>query len=189
MFYNESIYSQLLSELANQPPWADSQLRLTSSADVLTLQNGFPAVTGAASNTILNTYAVNPNYKVGYAQIWNLSIETSLMTNTTLVLTYTGTKGTDLDLLLAPNRLAPGQVGNNVQVANAGNFVYDTSGANSIYNALQARIQRRLSHGIMVNAIYTYGKSLDDASSIGGGSPVVVQNDADIRGRIRPFFF
>ena len=182
MFYNESIYSQLLSELANQPPWADSQLRLTSSAEVLTLQNGFPAVTGATSNTILNTYAVNPNYKVGYAQIWNLSIETALMTNTTLVLTYTGTKGTDLDLLLAPNRLAPGQVGNNVQVANAGNFVYDTSGANSIYNALQARIQRRLSHGIMVNAIYTYGKSLDDASSIGGGSPVVVQNDADLRG-------
>ena len=181
MFYNESIYSQLLSELANQPPWADSQLRLTSSAQVLTLQNGFPAVTGATSNTILNTYSVNPNYKVGYAQIWNVSIETGLMTNTTLVLTYTGTKGTNLDLLLAPNRLAPGQVGNTVQVANAGNFIYDTSGANSIYNALQARIQRRLSHGFMVNGIYTFGKSLDDASSIGGGSPVVVQNDADIR--------
>ena len=183
MFYNESIYSQLLSELANQPPWADSQLRLTSSAEVLTLQNGFPAVTGAASNTILNTYAVNPNYKVGYAQIWNLSIETSLMTNTTLVLTYTGTKGTDLDLLLAPNRLVPGQVGNTVPVANAGNFVYDTSGTNSIYNALQARIQRRMSHGIMANVIYTFGKSLDDASSIGGSGPgVVVQNDANIRG-------
>jgi trimeric autotransporter adhesin len=181
MFYNESIYSQLLSELANQPPWADSQLRLTSSAEVLTLQNGFPS-TGAASNTILNTYAVNPNYKVGYAQIWNLSIETALMSNTTLVLTYTGTKGSNLDLLLAPNRVAPGSVGNAVQVANAGNFVYDTSGANSIYNALQARIQRRMSHGIMVNAIYTFGKSLDDASSIGGGGPgVVVQNDANIR--------
>ena len=42
MFYNESIYTQLLSELANQPPWSTSQLRIAGANDVLTLQNGFP---------------------------------------------------------------------------------------------------------------------------------------------------
>ena len=55
-----------------------------------------------------NTYAIDPNYKVGYAQIWNLSTETTLLTNTTLSLTYTGTKGTHLDMLFAPNRTLPG---------------------------------------------------------------------------------
>ena len=81
LFYNESIYTQLLSELANQPPWSNSQLRITSPSDLLTLQNGFPS-TVAAQNTVQNTYAVNPNYKVGYAQIWNLSMETNSPTNT-----------------------------------------------------------------------------------------------------------
>ncbi len=180
MFYNESIYNQLLSELANQPPWADSQVRTTSSGDILTLENGFP-VSSSTTNRIANTYAVNPDYKVGYAQIWNFSTETALTANTSLVLTYTGTKGTNLDLLFAPNRVAPGSISTTGPVANASNFIYDTSGANSIYNALQVRLQRRMTHGIMVNGIYTYGKSMDDASSIGGGTPVVVQNDANLR--------
>ena len=188
MFYNESIYSQLLSELANQPPWSTSQLRtsslvsianVTTPTDVLTLQNGFPQ-TVTARNTIQNTYAVNPNYKTGYAQIWNLSVETNIASNTALVLTYTGTKGSNLDLLYAPNRTIPGSLSATSPIGNAGNFIYDTSGANSIYNSLQVRLQKRLSHGIMINGTYTFAKSIDDASSIGGGTPIVVQDSNNL---------
>jgi hypothetical protein len=175
LFYNESIYSQLLSELANQPPWSNSQLRITSATDVLTLQNGFPA-TVAAQNRAQNTYAVNPNYQVGYAQIWNASVETTVASNTAFVVTYTGTKGADLDMLFAPNRPAVGSLNPAGPVANAGNFIYDTSGANSIYNSLQLRLQKRMAHGIMINGTYTFAKSIDDASSIGGGTPIVVQD-------------
>jgi len=175
MFYNESIYTQLLSELANQPPWSTSALRITGANDVLTLQDGFPSSV-AGQNTIQNTYAVNPNYNVGYAQTWNLSLETNVANNTALVVTYTGTKGTNLDLLYAPNRTVPGSLSPVGPVANAGNFIYDTSGANSIYNSLQVRLQKRLSHGIMINGTYTFAKSIDDASSIGGGAPIVVQD-------------
>ena len=179
MFYNESVYTQLLSELANQPPWSTSALRVAGVNDVLTLENGFPA-TVAGQNTIQNTYAVNPNYKMGYAQIWNLSVETAIANNTALVLTYTGTKGSNLDLLYAPNRTVPGSLSATAPVANAGNFIYDTSGANSIYNSLQVRLQKRLSHGIMINGTYTYAKSIDDASSIGGGTPIVVQDSNNL---------
>ena len=188
MFYNESIYSQLLSELANQPPWSTSQLRtsslvsvggVTTPTDVLTLQNGFPQ-TVTARNTIQNTYAVNPNYKTGYAQIWNVSVETNIASNTALVLTYTGTKGSNLDLLYAPNRTIPGSLSATSPIANAGDFIYDTSGANSIYNSLQVRLQKRLSHGIMINGTYTFAKSIDDASSIGGGTPIVVQDSNNL---------
>jgi trimeric autotransporter adhesin len=180
LFYNESIYTQLLSELANQPPWSNSQLRISSPGDLLTLQDGFPS-TVAAQNTVQNTYAVNPNYKVGYAQIWNLSVETNIAPNTALVLTYTGTKGSDLDMLFAPNRPAPGSLTPTGPIANAADFIYDTSGANSIYNSLQVRLQKRLTHGIMINGTYTYGKSMDDASSIGGGTPIVVQDANNLR--------
>jgi trimeric autotransporter adhesin len=179
VFYNESVYPQLLSELANQPPWSTSELRIAGVNDVLTLENGFPANV-AGQNTIQNTYAVNPNYKVGYAQIWNLSVETAIANNTALVLTYTGTKGSNLDLLYAPNRTVPGSLSTTGPVANASDFIYDTSGANSIYNSLQVRLQKRLSHGIMINGTYTYAKSIDDASSIGGGTPIVVQDSNNL---------
>ena len=179
VFYNESVYTQLLSELANQPPWSTSELRIAGVNDVLTLENGFPANV-AGRNTIQNTYAVNPNYKVGYAQIWNLSVETAIANNTALVVTYTGTKGSNLDLLYAPNRTTPGSLSTAGPVANAGNFIYDTSGANSIYNSLQVRLQKRLAHGIMINGTYTYAKSIDDASSIGGGTPIVVQDSNNL---------
>ncbi len=96
------------------------------------------------------------------------------------MVTYTGTKGSDLDLLYAPNRTVPGSLSATGPVANAGNFIYDTSGANSIYNSLQVRLQKRLSHGIMINGTYTYAKSIDDASSIGGGTPIVVQDSNNL---------
>ncbi len=179
MFYNESIYSQLAGELANQPPWATSALLQTSAAAPLTLQNGFPAA-ATQMNTATNTYAVNPNYHAGYAQIWNLSIETALRTNTTFVVTYTGTKGTNLDMLFAPNRLPPGSTATSLPVAGAGSFIYDTSGANSLYNAVQVRLQQRMTHGLGFAVNYTYGRSVDDASSIGGGQGVVVQNPSDL---------
>ncbi len=177
MFYNESIYSQLTTELANQFPWANSQQLISQPCQPLTITNIPSSSCSATTSTVLpNTYAIDPNYKVGYAQLWNVSTETNLFTNTTLSLTYTGTKGTHLDMLFAPNRTLSGVP----QVANAGEFIYDTSGANSIYNALQVRLQQRTTHGIGGNVIYTYGKSEDDASSIGGGAPVVVQNPGDL---------
>ena len=39
-----------------------------------------------------------------------------------------------------------------------------------------------MSHGLMFMARYTYSKSLDDASTIGGGGQTVIQNNADPRG-------
>src|SRR5258708_36246864 len=64
----------------------------------------------------------------------------------------------------------------NGTVQNALGFTYDTSGASSIYHGLQVRVQRRFTKGLMINGTYTYSKSLDDASSIGGCGHVVVQD-------------
>jgi hypothetical protein len=179
IFYNESIYHQLATEMANQPPFAFAETLEASSATALTLADGFPT---QSSTVVPNTVAVNPNYKIGYAQIWNLSAERQLTTNIALVLTYTGTKGTDLDMLLGlsgATNLNAATAGDTTSVANAQGFTYDTSGANSIYNALQVRVQKRMTHGLMINGTYTYGKSIDNASTIGGGQQVIVQDIND----------
>ncbi len=100
IFYNEAIYNTLAQQyLEYEPPFATSQNLITSATQVLTLQNGFPA-----SNIISNKGGIDPFYKDGYAQIWTLGTETSFSQNWILDLTYTGTKGTNLDLLRAPNR-------------------------------------------------------------------------------------
>ncbi|HXQ25860.1 MAG TPA: carboxypeptidase regulatory-like domain-containing protein [Candidatus Acidoferrales bacterium] len=182
IFYNESIYNTLARQLAYQPPVATAQTLTTTSTQPLTLQNGFQAA--QSSTFISNTQSVDPFYKNGYAQMWNLGTETSLSANWLLDLTYTGTKGTNLDILRAPNRAPLGTPSDQIQAnrvdPNATGFTFDQSGANSIYNALQVRVVHRFTKGFMLQGIYTYGKSLDDASSIGGGAATVEQQDGNL---------
>jgi hypothetical protein len=176
MFYVESYLNTLSSEMANQPPFATANTLATLSATdptLLTIANGFPIV---SANTVTNTVAVNPNYQVPYAMIWNTSIEYNLLRNTFVELMYTGTRGVHLDELLGYS------LATDATVSNAAGFTYDTTGAFSNFNALQVRLQRRMTRGLMFMARYTYSKSLDDASTIGGGGQTVIQNNADPRG-------
>jgi trimeric autotransporter adhesin len=198
IFYNEAIYNTLAQQyLEYEPPFATSQNLITSPTQVLTLQNGFPR-----SGIISNKGGIDPFYKDGYAQIWTLGTETSFSQNWILDLTYTGTKGTNLDLLRAPNRAplgtSPLNTQNSLQIPNANSFYFDQSGANSIYNALQVRLVHRFTHGISLQGFYTFAKSLDNASTIGGSSPIVVQQDGnfaaerglssfDVRHQVRVF--
>jgi carboxypeptidase family protein len=178
MFYVESYLNTLSNEMANQPPFAvaNTQATLTGTTTPLTLQNG---LTGTLPSTVTNTVAVNPNYQVPYAMVWNTSIEYNLLRNTFMELMYTGTRGVHLDELLGFSLANSGQAG---VAKNAAGFTYDTTGAFSNLNALQVRLQKRMTHGLMFTARYTYSKSLDDASTIGGGGQTVLQNNADPRG-------
>jgi len=174
MFYVESYLNTLASEMANQPPFATANTLSTQTggaAPSLTLQTN---LSQASAGTLTNTVAVNPNYQVPYAMIWNASIEYTLPYNMFTEIMYTGTRGVHLDELLG--------FGPTNTTTNAAGFTYDTAGAFSNFNALQLRLQKRMSHGLMFMARYTYSKSLDDASTIGGGGQTVIQNNADPRG-------
>ncbi|MGA9143420.1 MAG: hypothetical protein WB007_06640, partial [Candidatus Acidiferrales bacterium] len=184
IFYNESIYNTLASNyLAYQPPFATSLSQLTTAADPLVLQTALVQIQNAPTNQIFNTTAVNPFYRDGRAQIWTLGTETTLSKNWLFDLTYTGTKGSNLDILRAPNRAPPGTSPLDTQaqlkIPDAVSFLNDQSGGHSIYNALQVRLIHRFTHGLMLQGIYTFGKSLDNSSSIGGTSPTVVQQDGN----------
>lgn len=191
IFYNVSSYNTLTRQyLAYEPPFSTSQNVITSAARLLTIENGFLGTpqTGATiscspATPCLNTGGVEPFYKNGYAQIWTLGTETSFSQNWILDLTYTGTKGTDLDQLRAPNRAPlgtpPTETQQNLQIQGAPVFYFDQSGANSIYNALQVRVAHRFTRGFLLQGTYTFAKSIDNASSIGGSAPVVVQQDGN----------
>jgi hypothetical protein len=174
MFYVESYLNTLASEMANQPPFATASTLTQQTATVVPLSfqtNLSTALPGSVTNTV----AVNPNYQVPYAMIWNASIEYNLARSTFLEVMYTGTRGVHLDELLGFSSVTNG-------TRNAEGFTYDTSGAFSNFNALQVRLQKRMTRGLMFMARYTYSKSLDDASTIGGGGQTVIQNNASPQG-------
>ncbi len=161
--------------MVNQPPTpgAVATTLNTSASQLLTLENGFPAAPAQTTNGLVtNTVAVDPRYKIGYAQIWNLSLEHQFGNQYVVELLYTGTKGTHLDLVFDPNQATPGsQIGSDQRrrIANAQDFTYETSGGDSIYNGLQVRVQRRMSNGLRMLFLYTLGHSIDDASVVGAG--------------------
>jgi trimeric autotransporter adhesin len=174
MFYVESYLNTLATEMANQPPFATASTLTQQSATTVPLSFQTNLST-ALPGTVTNTVAVNPNYQVPYAMIWNASVEYNLARSMFLEVMYTGTRGVHLDELLGFGLAAN-------TATNASGFTYDTTGAFSNFNALQVRLQRRMTRGLMFMARYTYSKSLDDASTIGGGGQTVIQNNADPRG-------
>ncbi len=182
IYYNPTALNRLATELSEQPPFAETQTLTTSAANVLTLQNGL--ATAPTNASILNTYAVQKNYKVGYAQSWNVSVQQNLSRSFFFELSYLGTKGTDLDTETVPNRAAPGSSPLNSQntlpIANAQQFIYDSSWGNSIYHAGQVRLMRRFARNMSFNVLYTYSKSIDDSSTFGGVGNVVAQNAFDL---------
>ena len=181
IFYNASIYNQLYSQFASQPPFATSNNLISRPDRVLTLADGFPI---DPQFTVLNSFAVDRGLRVGYVQQWNLDIQHPLRPNLVLTLAYNGSKGTRLDLLRSPNRAplgSPLETDQERLVSNAQGFLYDTSGASSIFHSMQLRLQRRFTSGLSANGNYVYGKSIDNASSIGGGQETVALIDNNLR--------
>jgi hypothetical protein len=85
---------------------------------------------------------------------------------------YVGTKGNHLQMNINLNQvslqlLGPGNAQSLRPYPNIGSIgaSYNCIG-NSIYHALQARVERRFSHGFTANATYVFSKSIDDASGL-----------------------
>jgi hypothetical protein len=180
IFFSGSAYGQFAAKMAAQPPFATTASLSTSAAGPLTLQNGFPTV---PSQTVTNNYAIDKNYRPAYAQTWTVALQQTLPHSLLMELEYLGTKGTGLDITEQPNRAissSPLNAQQNLQINNATGFTYETSQGNSIFHAGQVRITRRFTRGVSANALYTFSKSVDNASSFGGGGGVVAQNPQDL---------
>jgi hypothetical protein len=165
--YNTSAYQSIVQNMAFQPPFSNTATNTQSPTTPLTLQNGFPPV---PPGSISNNFGVDPNYRLGYVQIWNLDVQQQIRPTLIMNLDYTGTKGTRLDILEAPNRTETGVLFPGVQP-----FYWEDSVGDSTANALSVRVRKRLQGGFSIGGRYTFSKSLDNASTIGSGEPLVAQ--------------
>jgi outer membrane receptor protein involved in Fe transport len=148
---------------------------------------------------------VSRNLHLPYAQDWNLNIQRSFGADWLLQVGYVGTTGVRLPRFIEGNPAVylPGVDGsgnaisteNNVNqrrlysgctLAQPNNCVYGSVGeiasiSNSSYNALEASLRKRFSHGLSFLASYTWSHSIDDISSFNitgsASQPVAGEND------------
>ncbi len=162
IYHDTSVYQTSALGLAQQAPLSKSLSVQNSAACPLTLANGF----NPCSSITPNTFAVDPNFRVGYAQAWQLSVQRDLPAAIQLTATYLGVKGTRGVQQFLPNTYPIGAT-NPCPTCPSG-FVYQVSGGDSTRQAGQVQLRRRLRNGFTASLLYTFSKSIDDDAQLGG---------------------
>lgn len=177
--YNTSVYQGIARQMDQQFPLSKSLNVQNSPADPLTLANGFNASPLPGNN---NTFGIDPNFRIGYVQTWQVSVQRDLPAALVMTATYLGNKGTRGVQEFLPNTYPIGAA--NPCPACPTGFTYMTSNGNSTREAGTLQLRRRLHNGFTANLQYVYSKSIDDAA-LGGrgqGSAVIAQNWLDLSG-------
>jgi hypothetical protein len=170
VYYNSSIYSNVASQMSQQPPLATVYNLNIQNSPLLSMGDAFTNPANVRTNTLTtNTFAVDPNYKVGYVQQWNFSIQQNLPYSFQTTLSYLGSKGTNLARQFQPWVTPP----NAPKAAYPSGYIYETYGGTSIYNAGSIQVMRRFRGGLSANGSYTFSKSID---SSGASGAVLAQN-------------
>jgi hypothetical protein len=150
--------------LAQQPPFSRTSSVETSEDHPLTLADGFVV----PSDRVSNTFAVDPDFRVGLAHNWQVSAQRDLPASLTVIATYLGTHGSRLMQEFLPNTYPLGAA-NPCPACPAG-FVFLTSSGSSSRHAGQVQVRRRLRNGLTATVQYTLAKATDDVATFGGAS-------------------
>ena len=160
--YDTSVYTGIALNMAQQAPLAKSFNVQNGPGCQLTLVTGF---NGCGTSTS-QTFGVDPNFRVGYLQTWNLKVQRDLPYSLQAMVMYLGNKGSHGVQLFLPNT---NPVGATVICTTCpSGFEYLRSGGNSTRESAQFQLRRRLKSGFTASVLYTYSKSIDDDSALGG---------------------
>ncbi|HTZ58474.1 MAG TPA: hypothetical protein VMB49_10275 [Acidobacteriaceae bacterium] len=170
IYDDTSVYQTTVLQLVQQAPLSKSLSVDNGQACPLTLANGFVQ----CSSITANTFAIDPNFRIGYAQTWQLSVQRDLPAALQMTVSYLGVKGTRGVQQFLPNTYPIGAV-NPCPDCPAG-FVYQASGGDSTREAGQVQLRRRLRSGFTASLLYTFSKSIDDDAMLGGQGHVQAAN-------------
>ncbi|HEY9138397.1 MAG TPA: TonB-dependent receptor, partial [Terriglobus sp.] len=154
------------------PPYAFATGTLTSNTPI---SQGVVAFPSAVSTTALSgaLWAKPYNYKNAYVEQFNLLLQRDFKGNVVTV-GYVGELGRHLNAQI-PNYNLPAPSGTAAvpalryaaQLPNVNTIQYFGSFAVSNYHSLQTSFERRLSHGLTLNANYTLAHAMDNTNNQG----------------------
>jgi hypothetical protein len=180
----------------NNPVFAPNQrsFQATGAQPLFDLQNVF--VAGGTTPALADTYmslGVYPFFKQPYVHEWTFNVQTQLTNDTSVEIGYVGTAGIKLgNLHLFANQPQPGigPLQPRRPWPDFGPMLFTSSDANSNYNSLQVRMQRRFASGLSILAAYTWSKNINtnegDEGFGGGLGNTAPQDDNNVhadRGR------
>jgi hypothetical protein len=147
----------------------------------------------SGSSTVSRASYTEHAPKRNYVMQWNINLERELARGLTATLGYVGSHGvhqpyrqdnfdTVLPTLTPAGYLYPPAATSTTLNPNFGRISGTLWQAVSSYNALQAVVEKSLSHGIQIHGAYTWSKSIDTLSA-------TVADDAFPNGLMNPLFF
>jgi hypothetical protein len=131
---------------------------------------------------------INPQFKSAYVQQWNFSIQHESVRDFVGMVAYAGSKGTDLHYDVQINPAIYKGAGSTTANTDQrrplypyyGSLSENRAGANSIYNSLQASLNKRFSKGYSIMASYTFSKAIDTVSTGREGQFKRITNPYDL---------
>lgn len=161
------VYEYLLSSLLSAP--------YLEQGSISGLPEGsFPSgLYGTLTTSSLRSQWIEQDPKRSYVLEWNMNIQRQLSANTVAQIGYTGSHGVHLTFttsnanIVQPLATAQGYVwptNGTIANPNFGTITPTLWQVSSSYEALHARISRRMTHGFHVEGSYTWGKSIDSNS-------------------------
>jgi len=178
LFYDRTLNGIWEQNAFSDPPLVQTTTITNNGTSSLNLFDNYhpagsvipPAPVGPNALTVTGAGGLYrpPTFQVPSYQDYNFSVQSEVMRNTVVEVGYVGTKGThllgdiDINQPTVATRVANPGVGINAIAPYIG-YAAITSRApvfTSNYNSLQVSVNRRLSHGLLIGAAYTWSKLL-----------------------------
>lgn len=122
----------------------------------------FPASGGSidpatiTNSTSQSVFYVDPNFRTGYSQLYNLTIQREVAPNMSVEVAYVGSQARKLPYGVGDINL------NNAVSTLLGHIQAQYSVGNSSYNSLQVKLNKRYSNGMSFVGAYTFGRGIDN---------------------------
>lgn len=173
IYYNPEIavetYDLLLNGILVQ-----NNITSGSLPPVLTTQNGFPQT---ASTGFPTYFGIDPHAPTPYMQQWNAGIQHEFPGQILGEVSYLGSKGTHLGRFRQFNTPLHTETGEDLSPRpgdlqslrtwpGLGEIIQRQHIANSSYNALQVKAEKRLTSRVSLLASFVWSKSIDDADTV-----------------------
>jgi hypothetical protein len=171
LFYDAAITAMCVNPRFNPPNYA-----LDMVAGGVPLRDAF----SGPQMPVPFAMGTEGNFRDPYYHSWSAGLQRDLGDRLLLDVAYVGSRGRNLVVSLDPNQGPAG--GPALRNPAFGPAQFAASVGRSQYDALLARVERRLDRGLTFLAAYTWSRSRDDSSSLFGSraSNYAPQNSSDL---------
>jgi hypothetical protein len=155
-------YRPIALLMTDQPPFSRTVNAENDATNPVSMANGF----SSGADSVLPTFAVDPDLRVGAAHTWQLSLQKDFLWSLTITAGYQGITGSHLMQESLPNTYPPGSIAPCPSCPLG--FVYLQSAGRSVRHAFNVQLRRRLRDGLAATVQYRFARATDDSGTLSG---------------------